>query len=35
MHYLNIGRPFDGPLTESEGTLALKWARLRSRLPFL
>lgn len=34
-HYLNIGRPFDGPLTEPEETLALKWARLRSRLPFL
>ncbi|MDH5762200.1 MAG: glycosyltransferase [Nitrospinota bacterium] len=33
-YYLHIGSSFDGPLTEPEETLALKWARLRARLPF-
>ena len=33
-YYLKIGNPFDGPLAEPEETLALKWARLRARLPF-
>jgi glycosyltransferase involved in cell wall biosynthesis len=33
-YYLKIGNPFDGPLEEPEETLALKWARLRARLPF-
>ena len=33
-HYLHIGEPFAGTLPEPEETLALKWARLRSRIPF-
>jgi len=33
-YYLKIGSPFDGPLAEPEETLALKWTRLRARLPF-
>ena len=34
-NYLRMATPFEGPLKEPEETLALKWARLRSRLPFL
>ena len=33
-YYLKIGQSFDGPLAEPEENLALKWARLRTRLPF-
>ncbi len=33
-YYLHIGSPFDGPLSEPEETLALKWARLRAQFPF-
>ena len=33
-YYLKSGQEFQGPVTEPEETPALRWARLRARLPF-